>query len=188
MTTSPPARPSRPARRARLLLGCAVVALLAACRETVPAPAAAPEPSPSPSPAAAAPRAPAPLLKEAVALEPVGTVALSASSEVVVDAGATFRIELSRPCADARVLLLDARDALVEAAGTQELGAGTRLTLAPTTPLVPAGRYTLKVDGATTRELHDAAGDAHAPLTFALLVAGEPPAPEPKAKPKKRKR
>jgi hypothetical protein len=182
MTISPPARPSRPARRARLLLGCAVVALLAACRETMPAPAAAPEPSPSP--AAAAPRAPAPLLKEAVALEPVGTVALSASSEVVVDAGATFRIELSRPCADARVLLLDARDALVEAAGTQELGGGTRLTLAPTAPLVRAGRYTLKVDGATTRELHDGAGEAHAPLTFALLVAGAPPAPEPKAKAK----
>jgi hypothetical protein len=187
MTTSPRARSSRPAPRTRLLLGCAVVALLAAaCRETVPAAAAAPEPAPSPAPAA--PPAPAPVLKEAVALEPVGTVALSASSEVVVDAGATFRIELSRACADARVLLLDGRDALVEAAGTQELGAGTRLTLAPSVPLVPAGRYTLRVDGATTREFHDAAGEAHAPLTFALLVAGEPPAPEPKAKPKKRKR
>lgn len=170
----------------RLLGLAAALALTAGCREAAPA-------APAPSPAAAAapsapPAAPAPILKDASALEPAGTVQLSPTAEVVVDPGATFRIELSRSCADARLLLVDARDALVEASGTQEVGAVTRLTLAPSAPLTPAARYVLRVDGAASREFHDDAGGAHAPVAFAILVAGEPPPPPPKAEPKRRKR
>lgn len=171
----------------RLLGLAAALVLTAGCREAAPAAAAAPAPSPAAA-ASAAPVAPAPILKEAVALEPAGTVALSPTAEVVVDPGATFRIELSRPCADARLLLVDARDALVEASGAQEVGASTRLTLAPSATLTPAARYVLRVDGAASREFHDDAGGSHAPVAFALLVAGEPPPPPAKAPPAKRKK
>jgi hypothetical protein len=110
--------------------------------------------------------------------------------EAVIDSGSTFRLELSTGSADARLLLLDASDALVAASGTHEVGAATRLTLSPSAPLRPASKLALRIDGATTRELHDAAGAAYGPVTFPILVAGSPPPPEekPKAKPQRKKR
>jgi hypothetical protein len=143
-------------------------------------PAAAPPPSP-PTPATE-------ILRGATAIEPTQRIPLAPGAEVVVDPQATFEVELSARVADARILLVDARDDMVPAAGSRELSAGTRLTLAPSAPLVPGSRYALRIDGAAERELHDQAGRAFSPLTLPILAAGTPPPPEPKRPPRKKKR
>ncbi len=144
------------------------------------APAQAPAP---PTPSAAA------IIRSATAVEPSGRTALAAGVDTVVDPAATFEIDLSGRSADARLVLLDGRDALVAATSAREVGpASTRLTLAPAAPLSPGSRYVLRVDGAATRELHDAGGRAYEPVAHPLLVAGTPPPPEPKKPPKRRRR
>jgi hypothetical protein len=130
------------------------------------------------------------IFREVVALEPDGaTLQLTRDGETVVDPGARFRVVLSISSGDARMLLLDRSDALVAAEGAHEVGQSTRLTLAPSAPLTPGRRYLLRVDGASTRELHDASGKAFTPAALEILVAGTPPPPEPREKPApKRKR
>jgi hypothetical protein len=116
--------------------------------------------------------------------------ALAPGAEAVVDPAATFEVELSERAADARLVLLDGRDDLVPASGARELSATTRLTLVPAAPLVPGSRYALRVDGASSRELHDDAGRAYAPISVTVLAAGTPPPPEakPEKKPSRKKR
>lgn len=159
---------------------------------TAGSPGAPPAPDPAQPPAASPADAPAgafTVIRDPVALEPGGaTLALALQEETVVDPGAHFRLDLVVPSSDARLALLDANDALVAAAGTHEVGATTRLTLAPSEPLRPGSRYTLRLDGAATREFHDGAGKAYAPAALAVLVAGTPPPPEPKPQPARRKR
>lgn len=155
-----------------------------------PSPAAAPAPGTPPAgpPVPAEPRPASAVVREAVALEPAGAVlALAAGDETVVDPGARFRVTLSISSADARVQLIDPKDAVVPAASDHAVGATTELTLVPSAPLTPGTRYALRLDGAATRELHAAGGDAFTPASFTVLVAGKPPPPE-KQKPAKRKR
>jgi hypothetical protein len=137
--------------------------------------------APAPPPTAAT------LLREAVALDPTGPVPLSHQEETVVDPAATFRVELAAEIPDGRLVLLDAADAIVPASGTREVAAATRFTLSPAAPLVPGSRYVLRLDGARTREVEDAAGRAFAPVSLTVLVAGEPPKPEPKPAPRKKR-
>jgi hypothetical protein len=164
-----------------LAVALAAVAL-AAQDPAAPATAGAPAlPSAPPPPSAAA------VLRAAVAVEPTQRLALVPAGEVVVDPAATFEIELSARLPDAVLALVDARDDLVASSSSREIGAGTRLTLAPAGPLVPGSRYVLRVDGASQRDLHDEVGRAFAPLTLPILAAGSPPPPEPK-KPARRKK
>lgn len=163
------------------------------------APAAATTPSVAPmeattAAATVAPRPPSPpstvataILRSAAAVEPVARVPLTPGAEVVVHPASTFELELSARAADARLVLVDARDDLVPASGTREVGAGTRLTLSPSAPLVPGSRYVLRLDGASDRALHDDAGRAYSAISLPLLAAGAPPPPEPK-KPARKKR
>ena len=128
------------------------------------------------------------ILRSAAALEPAARVPLTPGGEVVVHPAATFELDLSARVADARLVLVDARDDLVAASGSRELAAGTRLTLAPATPLVPGSRYVLRLDGVTDRELHDDAGRAFSAVSLPLLAAGSPPPPQPKKPARKRRR
>jgi hypothetical protein len=185
-------------------LWLAVLAIVTASSPTVPVlPPGAPAPTanealPLPgTPPVSSRSAPGPLpsaitlLREAVALEPAGAlVRLGEEPETVIDPAATFRVELAGSLRDARVLLLDGADAAVPASATREVGATTRLTLAPAAPLRPGSRYVLRIDGTTTKELHDGAGVAYGPVSVGLLAAGEPPRPEPKqrTKPSRKKR
>ena len=127
------------------------------------------------------------ILRAAVAVEPAARLPLVPGSEVVVHPAATFEVELAARTPDARLVLVDAREDLVPASGTRELAAGTRLTLAPTAPLVPGSRYALRLDGAADRDLHDESGRPFSPVTLPLLAAGTPPAPEPKKPVRKRR-
>lgn len=126
------------------------------------------------------------LLRSALALEPAQRLPLKPGAEVVVDPGATFEVELSTRSPDARLVLVDARDDLVPASATREIGSSTKLTLAPTAPLVPGSRYELRVDGASDRDLHDDHGRAFSAVTLPLLAAGSPPPPAEK-KPARKK-
>ncbi len=130
------------------------------------------------------------ILGSAAAIERSRRIALDVGRETVVDPAASFEVELSSGSSDARIVLLDGRDALVAANSSREVGAArTRLTLAPAAPLTPGSRYLLRVDGAATRELHDSAGRAYEPIAHPLLAAGSPPPPpEPKEKPARRRR
>jgi hypothetical protein len=116
-------------------------------------------------------------VRSAVSLEAAGPVPLSAEGENVVDPAATFRVELAAPIADARLVLLDERDALVPCTSSREVGAATRLGLAPSAPLVPASRYVLRLEGLASAQPRDASGRTLVPVSFAIVVAGDPPPP-----------
>ncbi|MBI5066608.1 MAG: hypothetical protein HZB56_00090 [Deltaproteobacteria bacterium] len=111
--------------------------------------------------------------------------------EAVVSAAARFAVEAGVPLADARLVLYDGQEALVEAEGAAEIGsASSRFTLAPTAALRPGSRYVLRLEGSQGRDVHDLSGRAFRPLSFPLRVAGEPSREEPprRAKGKKGKR
>lgn len=143
----------------------------------------------SPAPADQPPASGLPLLHEAMALDPTGaTGPLDRAGETTVDPAATFRVQLSAPCRDARLELLDASDALLPAASTREVVSGaTKLTLAPSAPLAPGAHLQLRLDGVVTREWHDATGRPFHPLVLKLVVAGAPP-PEPSESPRIRRK
>ncbi|MFT3916045.1 MAG: hypothetical protein QM704_18735 [Anaeromyxobacteraceae bacterium] len=164
------------------------LATLLACTDGTPAaplvavPAPAPAPPPKPPPTLRA------LVVEGVAAEPGGrTVPLLAEPQPVVHAASTFRVVLEGRLADARLSLLDGGDALVASEGARELGARTTLLLTPAAPLASGTAYQLRLDGASSREVHDAEGHALEPLSLPFLVAGEKAAPA-KGEKKKAKR
>jgi len=107
--------------------------------------------------------------------------------EALVSSAARFAVEAGAPLADARLVLYDGQQALVEAEGAAEIGsASSRFTLSPVRPLRPGSRYVLRLEGAQSRELHDLAGRAFRPLSFPLRV--QPPADPPPRKAKKKRR
>jgi hypothetical protein len=194
----------------------AIPCALDACDRSAPAPAPAPTPAPTVSAAAVEPTStstaeppsahpergaaagdaeskeiPAPpsstLLRSAFAVAASSRIPLAPGAEAMVDPRATFELELSVRTSDARLVLVDAHDDFVAASSSREVGASTRLTLAPAAPLVPGSRYALRLDGVSARALHDEAGRGYEPLTLPLLAAGTPPPPEPK-KPARKKR
>ena len=158
---------------------------------TVPAPtgpgAEAPAGAPA-APAAAAdvsasspPAAPLPALA-AEARVPGATVALSASGPTSVEPASTFEVRVGVPLRGARLVLLDAQDAMVPSASEAEVGPTIRITLVPEETLRPGSTYTLRLEGLTGRLLAGDGGAAYEPVAFALQTTGTPP---PKPAPKK---
>jgi hypothetical protein len=144
-----------------------------------PGPTAAPTPAPTPT------AAPAPVpVTAAVVVVGGQEVALARGDVTLVDPGASYRVEVGVHLVDGRLALHDEQDAMVASTGTTEAtGSATVYRLTPVEPLRPGSSYTLVVDGAVTREAHDASGAAHAPFVAKLKTTGERPAP-----PKKRGR
>jgi hypothetical protein len=135
---------------------------------------------------------PVPLLSAAAVLQAPGgeatEVPLRRDGESQVEPASSFRVAAGAPLADARLALYDAQEALVPSEEQAEIGsAASRFALSPARPLRPGGRYTLRLEGAAGREIHDLSGAAYRPLSSALLAAGEAPA-EPPARRKPRKR
>jgi hypothetical protein len=134
-----------------------------------PTEAAAPAPAPPPPPLTATA-----IVREAAALQPGdATSPLAPEGETAIDPLATFRVALSEPSRDARLVLLDAADAAVPAQASTEVGTTTVLTLAPSSPLAPGAHYRLRLDGAVTRELH-AGETAYLPAAWGLKATGDP--------------
>lgn len=117
-------------------------------------------------------------LAEAVAAD-AGVPMSRDGGPTLVDPASSFRVEVAARLADARLSLLDAQDAVVPADGTAEVAGSSRFALAPAARLRPGSAYTLRLDGALGREVHDAQGRAFLPASFALRTAGDPPAPAP---------
>jgi hypothetical protein len=108
-------------------------------------------------------------------------------AETEIDPASSFLVELSGKLRDARLVLLDPANAHVPAKSTREVGKITRLTLAPSSPLVPGSRYVLRVEGASRREIRDGAR-SYAPFSFRMLASGTAPPPEAKKQAKSRQR
>jgi hypothetical protein len=196
----------------RRVVGVALLAVFTACSDAVrdqasePAgPAAAlvvasAPPAASPAQAPTQPAVPAPATPEpppppsalpvtrAEALEPsAATVPLTPGEEAVVDAGARFRVELGHALR-ARLVLLDARDAHVTGTSTRETGATTVLELTPEPALRPGSRYLLRVEGVDGGPIRADDGTTFDTLSVPVVVAGEPPPPEPVKKPARKRR
>lgn len=150
-------------------------------------PARTPDAGSTPAPpAATSPSVTAPIASAEARTE-AGSLPLISGAETLVDPAASFRVTLSVASRDARLALLDGAEAHVPASGTTEVAGGaTVLTLAPTGPLRPGGRYVLRVDGATGRALTAEDGRAFEPASLPIVAAGTP-APE-KKEPKRRRR
>jgi hypothetical protein len=116
------------------------------------------------------------------------TTPLAARGETTVDPTSSFRVELPAAVADARLTLLDQGEALVTGKGQRSVGVPTTLTFQPDAPLAAGGRYRLRLDGASTRELHAADGTVALPVDWWLTVAGEPPADKDRPGSKKRRK
>ncbi len=116
----------------------------------------------------------------------LGTIAvpLSGPGAEPVDPAATFEVRLPIGTRGARLVLLDAQDALVPSSSESEIAAGrSRYTLVPIEPLRSGSRYVLRLEGVESRQVISDDGQAHEPIAVAFLVSGDPP-PKP-APPKK---
>lgn len=124
-------------------------------------------------------------LGAAVAVVGGEEVPLPKDGSAVVDPAAAFRVDVAAQLTDGRLALHDEQDAMVSSSGTSEVGPGaTRYRLVPDEPLRPGSVYLLRVDGTASREVHDPAGRAYAPIEIRLRTSGERPA----APPRKRKK
>jgi hypothetical protein len=176
-------------RTTAALLVAALAAALAAAGCVLPAPPDAPDAG-VPDGAAIAPAEdagpPAPPGAAALPVSLAEALAGDAGVPISRDGGATlvdpassFRVEVAARLVDARLSVLDAQEAVVPADGAAEVAGTSRYSLTPAARLRPGSGYTLRLDGALGREIHDAEGRAFLPASFALRTAGDPPAPAP---------
>lgn len=132
--------------------------------------------------------APAPLAL-AIAVAAGADSPLRRDGESAVEPAAHFVVDVAVPLSDGRLSLFDGQELLVPAEAVTEIGtSSSRFTLSPAQPLRPTARYTLRLEGASTRELHDLAGNGYRPISLALLVTGDPPLAEPPRKAKSKRR
>ena len=134
----------------------------------------------------------APLVLPATAVEArLGdtVVAIAPDGSALVDPAASFEIRLPTAVRGTRVVLLDARDAVVPSNESAEVGgSASRFTLVPMEPLTPGSRFVLRVEGLDSRLVRSVDGRAFEPLVVPFRVAGEPPPAPPKTAKKKRPR
>ncbi len=181
-------------------LACLVAALAACSRpaatvepEAGPGDAGPPPPSAVAAPAASpggtdgGPATPAPApVTAALATTSGQDQPLALDGVTLVDPGSSFRVEVGAQLTDGRLALHDEQDAMVPSTGTAEIGTSwTRYRLVPDGPLRAGSSYTLRVDGASSREAHDPAGRPYAPVIIELKTTGDRPAAPP---PRKRAR
>jgi hypothetical protein len=175
------------------LLACSSRATLSGSSPADAGPVTPTADSPSPEPKAAVsepaektePAAPGTSVPITAALAVLGKeeTALPRDGGAVVDPATTFRVEIGAQLTDGRLALHDEQDVMVASTGTSEVGNGwTRFTLAPDEPLRPGSSYLLRVDGSSSRNVHDPAGRAYQPAEIRLRVSGERPAAPPRKK------
>jgi hypothetical protein len=177
----------------RLLGHLIVMAPLAilACRPSPPAVPAAPVvvaatgPAPATGPVAPAPTSPAIALPTPRPLPILFAVARTGGTLVPLSPGvnsvagpmAAFEIRAGAALPSARLVLLDAQDALVAGSGEVEVGSDTRFTFAPSEPLRAGGSYLLRLEGLTGPGIAGTDGAAYLPAAFPIQVPGHPGRP-----------
>jgi hypothetical protein len=151
-----------------------------------------PGPTAEPPAAPAAPPAPPPSLPTTAVEARLGTAATplptDGSPAPDVDSGSTFEVRLPFAARGARLVLLDARDAMVPSSSDVQVGAASRFTLVPLEPLLPGSRHVLRLEGLESRLVRADDGRTFEPLAAPFRVAGEPPPAPPKKGKKKRAR
>jgi hypothetical protein len=196
----------KPAWKGHFLVVAAAawLALVAACSAAPPpppAPGGATGPSgpsgpgpvaPGASPGAAAatgtaevpvPAVPAPLpVLSAAARAPGASVPLTAGSPTSVEPTSSFEVRIGARLRSARLVLLDAQDAMVPSVSDIEVGTETVMTLVPDDVLRPGSTYLVRVEGLSGRLLQSDGGKSFEPAGFPLQTTGTAP---PKAPPKK---
>ena len=108
------------------------------------------------------------------------------SAPPLVDPGSTFEVRLPFAARGARLVLLDARDAMVPSSADAEVGTTSRFTLVPLEPLPPGSRHVLRLEGLENRLVISDDGRTFEPLVAPFRVAGEPPPAPPRKAKKKR--
>jgi hypothetical protein len=104
-------------------------------------------------------------------------VPLSGPGSEPIDPASAFEVRLRLRTRGARLVLLDAQDALVPSTSESEVADGrSRYTLVPLEPLRTGSRYVLRLEGVESRQVLSDDGRPHEPLAVAFLVSGEPPA------------
>jgi hypothetical protein len=155
-----------------------------------PAGQAAQADSPAPPPAAPVPPTAPPRLPVVAVEARRGAAATSipvdGASIPTIDPGSTFEVRLPFAVRGARLVLLDARDAMLPSSAETEVGATSRFTLVPLEPLLPGSRHVLRLVGVETRLVKADDGRSFEPLAAPFRVSGEPPAAPPKKAKKKR--
>jgi len=181
----------------RFFAPLAAIFLLLGCSPERTPPTTAPAPSgPTPAAAPSGPSAPiaptGPVRLPSIVAEarlPPATVTPLDLAGTTVDPNGTFELRSQLPLRAARLVLLDAQDAMVPATVDSEIGTSSRFTLVPLEPLRPGSRYLLRLEGLVSQALQGGDGSTFEPVAFPLLTSGEPPQkPPPKKSSKKRSR
>jgi hypothetical protein len=129
---------------------------------------------------------PAPLpLVRAEARGADGVSALRPGAVTPVSRDASFEVAISIRAPEARLQLLDARDAVVPSSGSTVVSEETRFLLAPDEALRPGAEYALRLEGIRSSTVAAADGRTFQPLSLRVRVVGAPapdaaaPAPGP---------
>jgi len=181
---------------------CAATAALASCSgESAPSPAEGARPgagepadggSPLSTPATTHPATtvvPVPLPVElAQARDGSDATTLAPDAATTVAPSSSFALRVRARVPEARLVLLDAQDAIVPGSGSAEVDASTFFELAPAAPLRPGANYTLRLEGLAGRTVRDASGRLYEPASFRVVAAGKADRPPREGSPHRRRR
>ena len=139
-------------------------------------PAAPPLAAPAPS---GGPNAPLPALPVvwAEARASDGASALQVEGVTAVARDSTFEVAVGVRAPEARLQLLDSRDAVVPSSGSTLVADETRFRLAPAEPLRPGAEYSLRLEGLRASGVASSDGRTFQPLALRVRVAGAAAAP-----------
>ena len=147
---------------------------------------AAPPPLAAPAPPGG-PTAPLPALPVvwAEARASDGASALQVEGVTAVARDSTFEVAVGVRAPEARLQLLDSRDAVVPSSGSTLVADETRFRLAPDEPLRPGAEYSLRLEGLRASGVASSDGRTFQPLALRVRVAGAA-APPPRRRGPKR--
>ena len=94
-----------------------------------------------------------------------------------VSRDSTFEVAVGVRAPEARLQLLDARDAVVPSSGSTLVADETRFRLAPDEPLRPGAEYSLRLEGLRASGVASSDGRTFQPLALRVRVAGAAPPP-----------
>jgi hypothetical protein len=157
--------------------GAAQAAIPAATRAPPPS-SSAPGGEPPPASGGASSALPALPVARAEARASEGSSALRVERITPIARDSIFEVAVSVRAPEARLQLLDARDAVVPSSGSTVVAEETRFSLAPDEPLRPGAEYSLRLEGLRASAVTTADGRTFQPLALRLRVVGAtPPSP-----------
>jgi hypothetical protein len=108
----------------------------------------------------------------AEARAPDGASPLRVEGITPVSPESRFEVAVSIRAPEARLQLLDARDAVVPSSGSTVVSEETRFSLAPDEPLRPGAQYSLRLEGLRSSAVAAADGRTFRPLALRVRAGG----------------